>query len=89
MRQFKSFVLNLACALNIFLSELFTALSFIAILLSFAFMVYYLFMSFDIMRVIASAVALFSFIYFNKSLRGWHSEKKTQDKKERRNYYVR
>lgn len=70
MRKFKDFMSRLAYNLNEFLVGLFTATSFIAILLSFVFMVYHLFITFDINRVVASAVALFSFINFNKSLRG-------------------
>lgn len=46
------------------------ALSFLAVIASFGYMLYFTFFYFRLSRIIGGAVSLFSFIYLNKSLQG-------------------
>ena len=46
------------------------ALSFIVIIGTFAFIIYFLYFDFDVVRVIAGVVSLYVFIHLNKSLTG-------------------
>lgn len=46
------------------------ALSFLAIIFAFGYVLNYLFIDFDFLRVIAGSTAIYTFIYLNRSMQG-------------------
>lgn len=67
IRQYFSWLANKTQTM---LLKIVVALSFLALIASFGFMLYFLFVEFDLVRVVASAIAIYTFIYLNKSLQG-------------------